>query len=99
MKDQDTSLILLLGAPQSFGSPLNFTGRNFIPVNSSLPCSGGKKKSRLALRKFSQQSIIEMHGFLPLLAACGPVLLYSRTWCKIWEIKIRGKGPQFYPES
>lgn len=98
MEDQDTSLILLSGDLHSFGSPLNLTGKNLIPVTSSLS-SGGKKKSRLALGKFSQQRSTEAHGFLLLLTACGLVLLYSRRRCKIWEIKMWGKGPQSYPES
>ena len=83
----------LLGDLHSFGSPLNLTGKNLIPVTSSLSCSGGKKKSRLGLGKFSQQSSTEVHSFLLVLTACGLVLLYSRSWCKIWEIKIWAKAP------
>lgn len=75
MKVQDTSLILLLADLHSFGSPLNLTGKTLIPVTSSLSCSGGKKKSRLTLGKFSQQSSTEVHSFLQFLTACGLVLL------------------------
>lgn len=98
MKVQDTSLILLLGDLHSFGSLLNLTGKNLIPVASSLSTSGGKKKSRLTLGKFSQQSSAEVHSFLQFLTACGLVLLYSRRRCKIWEIKLWVKGPQSYLE-
>lgn len=95
-KDEGTSLILLLGDLHSFGSPLNLTAKNHIPVTSSLFCSGGKKKFRLALGKLSQQSSTEVHGFLLLLQ---PVDLSCFTLGKIWEIKIWGKGPHSYPDS
>lgn len=96
MKDQDASLILLSGDLYSFGSPLNVTGKNLMPLTSSSSHTRSKKTLGLALGKFCQQSSAEVCGFLLLLTACGLLLLYFRSWCKTWKIKIWDEVPQSY---
>lgn len=96
MKDQDASLILLSGDLHSFGSPLNVTGKNLMPLTSSSSHTRSQKTSRLALGKFCQQSSAEVRGFLLLLTACGLLLLYFRSWCKTLKIKIWDKVSQSY---
>lgn len=97
-KDQGTSVILLLGDLHSFGSPLNLTAKNHIPVTSFV-LLWRQKEIQVSSGKILPAEQRWSAWLSAPSTACGLVLLYSRSWCKIWETKIWGKGPHSYPDS